>query len=672
MSSRSTPRRALNPIATPELIVWLVVTGFVTYVAGPVLRHTEQAVIPWPLHGLTVAILFGCASSQRVRAALGLALVILIGAGAHSGDWFRAFNGTAQLLAQSIVVVLLHQWLTEGRHPLRGALSFAWLGVVALLGTLPTTLIATGVIRLVGAEIAPGYTMSAWWIASVTSLFAFSPILLARTAPLRQLARPSDSWKWELPLLAAIYAVALYAAFLLPSDSRFELPAAVASVPFLMWAGLRFGTRGYAVFAAMFVIAVVSSILLDVGPFGQFGADPIVRGRRAWIYIASLAGPTMIFPLALAERATAEARARGAFAQLAAIIESSGDLIAAVDRDLVIIATNPAWVRGFHRISGITVRPGMRMDDALAALPMDQDASIANWRRALAGHRFTVTREIGDPGLARDEFEITYSPVRDEHNDIVGASQVVRNVTDRRRQETAEAETRRLEALGRLAGGVAHDFNNLMTAVVGYAGILAQSLPAHDQRQADLAEIEKAATRAGELTQQLLAFARRRVVAPKVVDVGELVGGFMRLIAPLLGSGVRLNVRIGSDLPDVRIDPAQFEQVLMNLAVNARDAMPDGGDLGVDVVRTRYRESIGVRISVRDTGTGMSPEVVERIWEPFYTTKPQGKGTGLGLATVHGIVHQAGGEITLESTLGVGTTFHVILPAADGEPAVGG
>jgi signal transduction histidine kinase len=372
----------------------------------------------------------------------------------------------------------------------------------------------------------------------------------------------------------------------------------------------------------------------------------------------------MIFPIALAERRSAEARARGAYAQLSAIIESSVDLIAAVDKEMVIIAANPSWVEEFRRIAGVTVRPGMRMEVALEGLAIDAEDSMDSWRRALAGERFTVTRMIGDPERARDEYEIAYSPVRDLQGETVGASQVVRNITHRRKQESADAETRRLEAIGRLAGGVAHDFNNLMTAVIGYAGIVADSMPPEDERRDDLLEIEKAAARAGELTQQLLTFARRRVVEPRTVDVGELVRGFTRLLAPLLGSTVRLAVKIHEPLPPARVDPLQFEQVLMNLAVNARDAMPFGGDLSVTVAATPTPNGEGVRLTVRDTGTGMPPEVLSRIWEPFYTTKPQGQGTGLGLATVHGIVHQAGGELIVESTVGVGTAFHVILPPA--------
>jgi signal transduction histidine kinase len=162
------------------------------------------------------------------------------------------------------------------------------------------------------------------------------------------------------------------------------------------------------------------------------------------------------------------------------------------------------------------------------------------------------------------------------------------------------------------------------------------------------------------------------VIEPKLVDVSGLVQGFMRLISPLFGSAVRLRINTAEDLPPVRLDPVQFEQVLMNLAVNARDAMPNGGDLSIEVAPTAYRGGQGVRLSVRDTGVGMSAEVLAHIWEPFYTTKEFGRGTGLGLATVHGLVHQAGGEISVESTLGVGTVFHVLLPSASQSAADSG
>jgi signal transduction histidine kinase len=322
-------------------------------------------------------------------------------------------------------------------------------------------------------------------------------------------------------------------------------------------------------------------------------------------------------------------------------------------------------VHAFEELSGVRTGAGEHMDEVLRrALPKDAEESIACWRRAVAGERFTMVRTLGDPSRRRDEFEITYSPVRDARGEIVGASQVVRNVSERSRREAEQQENRRLESVGRLAGGVAHDFNNLMTAVIGYTELVAQSLPATDPRREDLAQIEKAATRAGDLTQQLLAFARRRMIEPRLLDLGELVEGFSRLLAPLLGSGILLSVRREPDLRHVRLDPTQFEQVLMNLAVNARDAMPGGGRLTIEIANALRGSTPGVRLTVRDTGTGMSDEVQQRLWEPFFTTKPLGKGTGLGLPTVHGIVHQAGGDITVESEPGKGTAFHVFLPAA--------
>lgn len=657
------PRQPSEGVAPLQSAVLVLFVGLVTYVAGPALRHFEYAVIPWPAHGLALAVLLAAPPRHRVRVLTALLIVVFLAAALQSGNWPRSLAAACLLAAQSIVVAEIHRGLTGGRHPLRGSLSYALLGVAAVFGSIPTLLIAVAGLHLIGPQIAPGFTGVAWWVAAVSSIFAITPIVLAPSAPFHPDARIAKTAAWELPAVASLYAVALASAFF-TNGGPLALPPAVATVPFLIWAGLRFGVRGYALFAAMFLVAVIAATVINIGPFGAFSPDPIERGRRAWVYLASLAGPTMIFPIALAERAAAEARARGAFAQLSAILEGSGDLIAAVDKDLVVIAANPAWVEEFRRVSGVTVRPGMQMADAVAGLSLDADDSLSFWRRALRGEHFTVTREIGDPTRARDEYEITYSPVRDEHSEVVGASQVVRNISNRRRLEAAAADASRLEALGRLAGGVAHDFNNLMTAVIGYAGIVAQTMPPHDPRLADLAEIEKAAARAGALTQQLLAFARRRVIEPKLVDVTSLVQGFMRLIAPLLGSQVRLSVRAASDLPQVRLDPLQFEQVLMNLAVNARDAMPNGGELTIEVAPTRYRDGDGVRLSVRDTGVGISADVLAHIWEPFFTTKEFGRGTGLGLATVHGLVHQAGGEVTVESTEGVGTVFHVLLPNA--------
>lgn len=650
------------PLAATGLLVALVL--LLTWLSGPLLRNAEGAVIPWSVHGIVLATILLVEPRYRFRAGLALFLAAVVGTGLHSDDWPRSVGAATQLLAQAVFVVWMYWILSGSQRPLRGTRSYWFLGVSIVIGSIPTNLLIALGILLLGSENLPGFSMGVWWVAAVTSMAVLTPLTLAVTAPAHPDTRRQTPGALTLILFMALYAAALGNAFLEIGTEYFVLTPVVAGVPFLVWAGLQYGVRGYARAALLLVIVTMASTLLSLGAFSLLNRDALAPVERAWIYLAALVGPMMIFPVALEERAESEVRARGAFAQLSAVIESSVDLIAAVDRNLVLIAANPAWIEEFSRISGVTAQPGMRVEDALAGLTLDAEQTVAHWRRAIAGERFTVTQMLGHPDLGREEYEIAYSPVRDARGTLVGGSQVVRNVSLWRRQEEVAAEHRRLEALGRLAGGVAHDFNNLMTAVIGYNGMVIESLPEDDARRSDLAEVDRAARRAGELTQQLLAFARRRVVEPRTVDVGELVRGFARLLDPLLGTTVRLTVKIDDPLPPTRVDPLQFEQVLMNLAVNARDAMLSGGDLTVTVSPHHTEIGDGVRLSVRDTGCGMPPEVLSHIWEPFYTTKPLGRGTGLGLATVHGIVHQAGGALTVESTVGVGTTFHVDLPPA--------
>jgi PAS domain S-box-containing protein len=241
-----------------------------------------------------------------------------------------------------------------------------------------------------------------------------------------------------------------------------------------------------------------------------------------------------------------------------------------------------------------------------------------------------------------------------------------------RAAEERLAETERLESLGRLAGGVAHDFNNLLTAILGYADEVAHELPAQGRAADDVAEIRRAGMRARELTGQLLAFARRQVVVPQSVDVGRQLADLHRFLARLLGEDVVIDIDAPPATSYVYIDPTQLEQVILNLAANARDAMPDGGRLGIrtgldvldeatasakDLAPGRY-----VTIETVDTGSGMAPEVAARIFEPFFTTKELGQGVGLGLATVYGIVRQAGGAISVTSVPQQGTAFRILLP----------
>jgi two-component system, cell cycle sensor histidine kinase and response regulator CckA len=266
------------------------------------------------------------------------------------------------------------------------------------------------------------------------------------------------------------------------------------------------------------------------------------------------------------------------------------------------------------------------------------------------------------------------------HRDTEGHAQhfiaVIEDITDRRMLEAQVRQATKMDAIGRLASGVAHDVNNLLSVVLSYSEMLAEELKDDDRMRSDLAEIRGAGVRAADLMHQLLAFSRQQVLQPRVVDLFEVVGGMEKMLGRLIGEDVEFTVR-GGPGGKVLVDPGQIEQVIMNLVVNARDAMPGGGELTLETMEVvldeaHTSEQVGIKpgphvmLTVSDTGTGMDKATQARIFEPFFTTKEEGKGTGLGLATVFGIVRQSGGTISVQSEPGRGTTFRIYFPVAEG------
>jgi PAS domain S-box-containing protein len=257
-------------------------------------------------------------------------------------------------------------------------------------------------------------------------------------------------------------------------------------------------------------------------------------------------------------------------------------------------------------------------------------------------------------------------------------SAILRDVTEKKRLEAQLLQAQKMEGVGRLAGGIAHDFNNLVMAIFNYLALASRKLgPEHPVTPA-LSQANQAAQRAADLTRQLLTFARKQAVAPRVLSPRDVAEGLVPMLRRLIGEDVTLRTSLDPETGNVRADPAQLEQVLVNLAINARDAMPDGGTLTIETrnetldaayCRSRLEAVPGehVVIAVSDTGTGMSPEVQSRIFEPFFTTKPAGKGTGLGLATCHGIVKQCGGHIGVYTEPGQGTAMRIYLPRVHSE-----
>jgi PAS domain S-box-containing protein len=268
----------------------------------------------------------------------------------------------------------------------------------------------------------------------------------------------------------------------------------------------------------------------------------------------------------------------------------------------------------------------------------------------------------------------TVSPMRDVDGNVTHFLAIQQDVTQQRQLEDQLRQAQKMEAVGRLAGGVAHDFNNLLTVISSYSELLLDDLPAADQaRRDDLGQITKAAADASALTRQLLAFSRQQVLEAKVLDLNAIVSGAGKMLQRVIGEDITLALVLAPKLGWVKADPGQVEQVIMNLAVNARDAMPDGGKLTIETTNTELDAGyIGehgpvapgsyVRLVVSDTGVGMDDETRRRIFEPFFTTKEQGKGTGLGLATVYGIVKQSGGFVWVYSEPGKGAAFKIYLP----------
>ena len=273
--------------------------------------------------------------------------------------------------------------------------------------------------------------------------------------------------------------------------------------------------------------------------------------------------------------------------------------------------------------------------------------------------------------------ESTASAVRNAEGEVEKLIIVNRDITERRHLEQQLLLSQRLEAVGKLSGGIAHDFNNILGVIIGYSEALQQKMGADDPMREAIDEIEKAGQRAAALTQQLLAFSRKQVLEPKVLDLNSIVADVEKMLRRLIGEDVGLEIISSPTLGRVKADRGQIEQVILNLAVNARDAMPRGGQLKIETMNADLDEDDArrkryvvpghyVMLQVSDTGMGMTAEVQAHIFEPFYTTKEQGKGTGLGLATVYGVIKQSGGYIWLESEIGKGSKFQVYLPRSEG------
>ena len=359
--------------------------------------------------------------------------------------------------------------------------------------------------------------------------------------------------------------------------------------------------------------------------------------------------------------------------RLAAIVDSSEDAI--IGKDLQGTVTD--WNHGAERMYGYTAEEIVGKPLA-TILPNDRKDEVENILKRIRGgesvKHFESVR-VGKDGKPLN-VSITVSPIRDTAGNIVGASTIARNITEQRKAEDQLRQAQKMEAVGRLAGGVAHDFNNILGIIVACSELLRDRIAASPGLFQYVDNIRKASDRGSNLTRQLLAFSRKRPSAPIVLDLTERLRDITKLLRPLMGDDVEVVLINHAEAALIEADPGQIDQIVMNLAVNARDAMPGGGKLILETSIVKFDDAFArqhppmtagdyVLLAVSDSGTGMDQETLSRIFEPFFTTKEVGKGTGLGLATVYGIVQQSGGHVFVYSEPGQGSTFKIYLPSAE-------
>jgi PAS domain S-box-containing protein len=425
-------------------------------------------------------------------------------------------------------------------------------------------------------------------------------------------------------------------------------------------------------------------------PYAAVAVAFIAPAMRDWndpdMLRQHIPGTGLLMALVIARLAvTARQNATLAAAErerLAAAVDQAAEAMLTTDRAGRITYVNPAFTRitGFPQAEAIGRTPAFLREDADPARLAEMGAALTrgeSWEGRLL--------ERGRDGSAV-EVDMAVAPMRDAAGAVVGTVEVVRDISRERALEAQLAQAQRMEAVGRLAGGIAHDFNNILTAISGFSELASAEVADDGPVAADLAQIVKASDRAAALTRALLAFSRQQVMQPRAVDLNEILAGLTPMLGLLMGEDVKLKIAPDPRLGPALTDRAQFEQVILNLAMNARDAMPDGGSLTIatanvelssEYARTHVGAVAGlhVRLAVTDTGVGMTTEVLSHAFEPFFTTKARGKGTGLGLSTVIGVVQQSGGSVDVVSKPGGGTVFTINLPrvagaAEPGEPAV--
>lgn len=616
----------------------------------------------WPPTGLALALTL--LRGPRILPAIFLAALAanLTTAGTVATATVIALGNTLEAFAGAL---LMNSW-ASGRKAFQTPAGIAKFAVIVAGASTPISA-TIGVITLSVAGFAAWTNFPAiwatWWMGNVAGAVMAAPAIVLWASALRT---PASSRERTIePILVASLAAVIGAiAFgpLLPSFTGHNALAFLAVLP-LLWAALRRGPRDTATAALILSGFAVWGATMGSGPFVQETLNASLLLLVSFIAATTL--PSLALSAAMASRERALARSEQDYHRLVDSVRDYAILM--LDPDGRVTTWNagaerieqyaPAAIIGRHFGCFYTeeARKQHEPERALACAAETGQFETEGWRMRQDGSRFWAS--------------VVISAIRNDRGRLVGFAKVTRDITEAHEAQAALEQTRerlhqaqKLEALGRLTGGVAHDFNNLLMAISGGVNLLAKGKP--ERRAAILEEMRHAVERAAGLTRQLLAFARREALRPQVVDIADHMPAMQDLLQRSLGADIRIEFRFQPDLWPIDVDPGQLELAILNLAINARDAMPGGGVLTIAAENASDEAGDSARISVRDTGIGMAPDVQARAFEPFYSTKGPGRGTGLGLSQVHGFAEQSGGSVTIESHLGQGTVVTLLLPRA--------
>jgi PAS domain S-box-containing protein len=664
-------QKSSKPDSTARTLAEISAIALIYYLTGRLGRTAAPppgiATVVWPPSGIALAALLilgnrvwpgiwlGAFLANNWAAmphanALAVVSFLTTGVGIDTGSLLQALLGAA----------LFRRFLGD-RNPFdRFKQSLTFVGIALSMCLVACTI---GVISLCLGGAMP-WTGAfgrwwTWWIGDTGGVLVIVPVVLT----IKFLGWPDwDRRRWAAATLfflaATFFAIVIFVWWRPPAELRY--PADLLLLPLVAWVAYRFTQREVALLVLLVLTIAVTGTLHGRGPY---------RGTLPWSSLPVLQafiGILSILSITIGAVIT-ERKAAGEALEASEHWLRETQRISRIGSYVLDVRTG-GWSRSeiLDDIFGISPEYPHDREGWYALLhPEDRQAVIDYLVNEVIGHGHNFQREYRivrprDGGVrwvlcgGEISFDARKTPAR-----LAGT---VLDITDRRSIEAQLLQAQKMESIGRLAGGVAHDFNNLLTVINGYADQVLGQVSSDEFVYPQIKEIRSAGDRAAELTMQLLAFSRKQVLQPKVLSLNDIVRDSDKMLRRVIGEEIDLVCILDPSLRPVEADPGQIHQVIVNLAVNARDAMPGGGRLTIETTNVES----GVCLTIRDTGHGMDASTLEHVFEPFFTTKGVGQGTGLGLATVYGIIRQSAGHISVESEVGHGTTFTVLLPASEG------